>query len=261
MLNTPHKLRFLHGPALLALASLALFLSACGSGGKTVASIGGKTQVSQATLNHWMGVVLGGDYFAALNREAPDGLVSDPPNYASCVSVAARIVPKAAGKPKLSEGQLRLKCKQLNAGIKEQALNYVLSVLWKQEEGAELGLRMPTEAQISSHLRALIYAQFKNPAYFRKVIAQQRRSLADVRFLIKRNILEVQIYSKITARAAKFGGGEKNIYKLVLKNNAKWQARTSCSPGYNAWECKQYSGHEVLPPPAVVLERLSKGVA
>lgn len=262
MLRLLHKLRSSQKPiALAAVASLALGLCSCaGGGGKTVASIG-DTKVSQATLNHWMGVVLGGDYHAALNKTAPDGLVSDPPDYSRCVSVAEGIVPKVSGKPKLSSAQLRLKCRQLNTAIKEQALDYVLSVLWSREEGAELGLHMPSAGEISRHLRELIYSQFKSPDHFRKVIARERRSLADVRFLIKRNILETQIFARVKARAARLGGGEEAAYKLVLQNNAKWQAKTSCSRGYRAWECKQYgSSGEAKPSPDIVLEGLYKGV-
>jgi hypothetical protein len=62
------------------------------------------------------------------------------------------------------------------------------------------------------------------------------------------------------AQAKRLGGGTRGYYKLVLQSNAKWQSRTDCSPGYQAWECKQYSGHEAKPPPAVVLEHLQKGV-
>jgi hypothetical protein len=264
MLGSPHGLRSL-GRAIALLAAilaLALGLSACGGGadGKTIATVG-HAKVSQATINHWMTVVLGGDYAAALDERAPDGLVSDPVDYSRCASVAARIVPKVEGKPRLSSAQLLQKCRQLNAAIREQALAYVLSVLWSQQEGVERGLKAPTEAQINGHLRALIYSQFKSPANFQKVIAKQRRNLADVRFLIKRNVIQTQITAKLKAQAEKLGGGEPTIYKLVLQSNAHLSAKTSCSPGYRAWECKQYgSAGEAKPPAAVVLERLSKGV-
>jgi hypothetical protein len=241
-------------------AILALALSACGgsSGNRIVASIDGRTDVTQAVLNHWMVVVLGGDYRAALGELAPEGLVSEPVNYQRCESVAEGIVPKAAGKPKLTRKQIGVKCRQLNTAIREQALSYVLSVLWRREEAKESGLHLPSQGEISSKLRTLINAQFKDPKNFRKVIAGQRRSVADVRFLLKRNILEEEIISRIKAHAH---GDRRNYSKLVLQKNAMWQARTSCAEGYQAWECKQYSGHEAKPPPAVVLEYLKKGKA
>jgi len=260
----PRTLLKLHGRLVLAaIAIFALALSACGHSGesKTIAMVG-ETKVTQATIDHWMGVVLGGDYAAALNERAPDGLVSDPPHYARCVSAAEGIVRRASARPKLTSAQLRVKCRQLNTAVKEQALAYVLSVLWSREEGAELGIRLPDEAEISTQLSALVDGQFAGPSNFQKTLAKQRRSLADVRFLIKRNILQTQISARIKARAASLGGGARTIYELVLQNNAKRQARTICSPGYRAWECKQYgSAGEAKPPPAVVLERLYKGIA
>ena len=252
----------------LTFIAFTLTLSSCGSSSdeKTVAIVG-KTKLSQATLNHWMGVVLGGDYRASLSEKAPVGLVSEPANYSRCLSVAEGLVPKVAGKPKLSRAQLMTKCHQLNTAIREQALNYVVSVLWSKEEALEQGLGLPNQGEISKKLNDLIYDQFKDPANFRSIIAGQNRSISDVRFLIKRNVLQTQITAKLQAQAAHLGGGEQAYYKLVLQSNAKWQARTSCNPGYKAWECKQYgnsgapTGEEAKPPPDVVLEYLVKGVA
>ena len=83
-----------------------------------------------------------------------------------------------------------------------------------------------------------------------------------MRFLIKRNIVQVQISARIKARAARLGGGRQAIYKILLQNNAKWQAKTNCSSGYRAWECKQYgTAGEAKPAAAVVLEQLHKGIA
>jgi hypothetical protein len=248
---------------------LAFGVSGCGSsrGDRTVATIGNDTKVSQTTLNHWMNVVLGGDYSAALNKQAPIGLVSEPADHARCVSVARRIAPRVGDKPKLTSAQLLVKCHQLYTAIKEQALNYVISVLWSREEAKELGLHMPSEDEISGRLRDLANNIYKGPTEFRKVIAEQRRSLADVRFLIKRNLLEGEIAPRIKVQATKLGGSKRTYYKLILQNNAKWQAKTSCSPGYKAWECKQYgttgeaSAGEAKPPPAVILEYFDKGVA
>jgi hypothetical protein len=239
--------------------SFVLGLSACGgSDQRIVARIGDHTTVSQAFLDHWMNVVVGGDYRAVLGGLSPEGLVSDPPHFARCVS-AARRIPEIAGRHKFTAAQMLEKCRQLDTGIKEQALSYVLSVLWSREEAAALGIPMPSQGEISSRLRTLVSSEAKGTAGFLKVLAGQHRSLADERFLILRNILVVKIDARIKARAARLGGGERTFYKLVLENNAKWKAKTSCSPGYEAWECKQYKG-EAKPPPAVVLEHFERGV-
>ena len=237
---------------------LAMLLTACGgSGEKTVATVG-KTKLSQATLSHWMQTTLGGDYHAELNTSAPQGLVSDPVNYPRCIKVAAQIAPRAAGtKPNASE--LRLRCRQLNAGIKQQALGYVLSVLWAIEEGNELGLHV-SEGEVTRRMRQLADRDYHGPVQFAKTLASLRRTVADERFLVKRNILEDLYLKRIKNKAAALGGGQKAETKLILENNAKWNARTICSPGYVAWECKGYTpAEEVSPAPADVLGALQAG--
>jgi hypothetical protein len=236
-----------------------LGLSTCGgSNQKIVARIGDHTPVSQAFLDHWMNVVVGGDYHAVVGGLSPDSLVSDPPHFARCVS-AARRIPEIAGRHKFTAAQMLTKCRQLDTAVKEQALSYVLSVLWSREEAAAMGIPMPSQGEISSRLRTLVSNESKDAASFAKVLAGQHRSLADERFLLVRNILVTKIDARIKARAARLGGGERTFYKLVLQNNAKWRAKTSCSPGYQAWECKQFKG-EAKPPPAVVLEYFERGV-
>jgi hypothetical protein len=256
MLRALHR-SFLRALAALLLVSLLLGLASCGggSGEKTVATVG-HTKLTQATLSHWMGTVLGGDYRASLGATAPEGLVSDPADYSRCASAAARVAP---GKAKLSDAELRLKCRQLNAGIKQQALAYVLSVLWQIEEGNELG-SPATEAEVTLRMGQLAARDYHGPAQFAKTLATLRRTVADERFLVKRNILEDRFLARAKKKAAETGGGPQTIRKLVLQRNAKWTARTNCSPGYLAWECKQYgSSKEVSPAPAVVLEELAQG--
>jgi hypothetical protein len=245
---------------------LLLGLSACDSSEKVVATIG-KTKISQAMLDHWMGSVAGSDYHATFNTTAPPGLVSDPPHYARCVQAAASFAPKAAGKPKLSNAQLLVKCRQLNAAVKEQALSYILSVLWRTEEGEEIGSPV-TQAQISAQLAKLIRSNYHSTAEFRQMLADQHRTLSDERFLLKRNMLEQRFLQRTKARVAKLGGGQQTFGKLVLANNAKWKAKTSCSTGYRAWQCKQanFSPDDPAPPGAgptvgIVLETLSRGEA
>jgi hypothetical protein len=245
--------RLLPALALLAVA----FLSSCGgSSGKTVAVVG-NTKLSQATLSHWMTVTLGGDYHAATGLSAPEGLVSDPVDYPRCVSVAARALARA-GKARLSDAELRSKCRQLNAGIKEQALSYVLSVLWAIEEGNQIGSRV-SEGEVTRRMRELADRDYHGPVQFARTLAQLRRTTADERFLVKRNILEDRFLERIDKQVARLGGGEQTKVKVVLQNNAKWTAKTDCSPGYLAWECKQYrSSKAASPAPAVVLEELAR---
>jgi hypothetical protein len=247
--------------ALLAIIALVVGLSACGDSEKTIATVG-KSKVSQSMLSHWMNTVIGGDYTAALLERAPEGLVSDPPRYDRCVKTAEGVERKFLGKVKLSKAQLLLKCRQLNAATREQALSYIISVLWRTEEAAELGAPI-SQGDVNKALRYVIYKQSKGPANFRRMLSHQLRTIADERFLLQRNILAERFLTRLKARAKELGGDEQqNLAKLARANNAKWTARTSCAPGYRAWQCKQAASLPEAPlSPAVLLERLSRGQA
>jgi hypothetical protein len=255
----PSRLRNLAASTMLV---LTLGLTACGSSDEKVVATVGKTKLSQATLSHWMRTTLGGDYRAELGASAPEGLVSDPVNYPRCISAARQIVSKAGGKAKArpSDAQLRVKCRQLNAGIREQALGYVLSVLWAIEEGNELGIHV-SEGEVTRRMRELADRDYHGPLQFSRTLTELRRTVADERFLVKRNILEDLFLDRIKKQTAKLGGGQRTLVKLVLQSNAKWNARTNCSPGYVAWECKGYKPSQAASvAPAVVLDALGRGV-
>ncbi len=249
---------------LLALTVLALLitagLSACGNGGDMTVATVGKTKISRGTLNHWMSTVVGGDYNQVVAPKAPLGLVSEPADYSRCVAAAAQIVPKTNGKLKLNASQIGVKCRQLHRAIKEQALSYLIGVLWRAEEGVELGQTV-SDREVARQLQQVNYKQFANPARFRLYLASRRWSLSDELYLLKRNMLDTKFLARLKQRAESLGGGERIMSKLVRENVAKWTARTSCAPGYHAWQCKQYgTSKEASPSASVLLEHFSAGV-
>jgi hypothetical protein len=206
--------------------------------------------------------VLGTDYTTELTGTTPAGLVSDPARYDRCVSAARGIVRPVTGKPKLTTAQIRVKCRQLNAAIKEQALAFILAGLQTRAEAAAQRIPLPTAAEVTQGMRALIADDYKSEAYFRQVLARQRRTIADVRYEVTTNLITRRLLARIQARAARSGGGEAAAYKLMLQDHARWQERTSCRPGYRAPGCKQFRpGDEAKPPGVQLLELLYKGIA
>jgi hypothetical protein len=251
---------FLAALALATAALLALALSACGGAEKTVATVG-QSKISQATLSHWMTTQLGSDYQGAVGKQAPLGLVSDPPDYAGCLSVARRVVPSLNGHPQLSDSQLRQKCRQLNTAVREQALSYVISVLWRVEEGAEMGIHVHPR-ELSSEVQRLVGKEYRSPAAFKRYLLDMRKTLGDERYQLTRNLLERKFLTRLKARSDALGGAPGALLKLVNENIAKLTAKTSCSAGYQAWQCKQYgaSAAAASPAAAVVIERLVTGI-
>jgi hypothetical protein len=248
------RIRARPASALAAVALATLALAACaGSGGKVVATVG-KAQITQATLNHWMATMVAGDYRELNSQRSPAGLVSDPPDYPRCVAAAKRIPTRSA--KRLSESELRLKCRQLYAAVQEQALTFLISALWSVERAAEHKERV-SEAEISSALGTLRSSQWPNPAQFRRYLADERRSVADERYLLKRNLLNQKAAERLKAQT---GGQQQALVKLVTSEDARWASRTDCKPGYRSTQCKQYQGTSgVAPSAAVLVEQLKAG--
>jgi hypothetical protein len=245
----------LHLPPLaLTVGLVVLGLCSCGSSnGPTVATVG-KTKISRSTLNHWMNTMVGGDYQELVGDPAPAGLVSEPANYGRCVTAAKRIKPKSLPAP--NEAQLRIRCRQLHTAVKEQALNYLISALWRTEEGAELRQGV-SEDELSQKLQEIAYREYKSPAAFRRFLASRHWSIADERYLLKRNLLDTKFLERLKRRVAALGGGEKAYTKLTSENIAKWRAKTSCSSGFAAWQCSAEGSTGAEPSVAVVVKQIA----
>ncbi len=245
-------------PLALALIAglLILGLSSCGgSGDPTVATVG-KTKISRSTLNHWMATMVGGDYQENVGNTAPVGLVSEPADYSRCVSAAKAIKPKSLPASVPNEARLRIRCRQLYTAVKEQALSYLISALWRSEEGAEVGQNV-SDREVARNAQEVAYSNYRSPAAFHRFLASRHWSLADERFLLKRNLLDSKFLERLKARVAALGGGEKTYGKLVQENVAKWSKKTSCSSGYTAWQCRPGgSTAEADPSAAVLVEQL-----
>jgi hypothetical protein len=250
-------LRRIHPLALALIAGLLILgLGSCGGSGDPTVAIVGKTKISRSTLNHWMSTMLGGDYREIVGSAAPAGLVSEPADYARCVAAAKAIKPASLPASIPNEARLKIRCRQLYTAVKEQALSYLISALWRSEEGAEVGHNV-SDRELSRKVQELAYSNYKSPAAFHRFLASRHWSLADERFLLKRNLLDSKFLERVKARVAALGGGEKTYGKLVQENVAKWSKKTSCSSGYTAWQCRPGgSPGEADPSAAMVVEQL-----
>jgi parvulin-like peptidyl-prolyl isomerase len=249
------KLKSLLGLS-VAITLLAVAVDGCGtSKSQTVATVG-KSTIDTVVLDHWMNVVMGNVYSQLTRTAAPAGLVSAPPRYSACVSASRRIGSGSTASSLPSTAELRMKCRQLDAAIKEQALSELLSVLWRVEEAAQLGVRV-SEREVSRQLQETAYKEYASPAQFRRELAEKHLTLTDMRYLIKRDLLAGKFQERLQRHAGALGGGEQTYARLANENTAKWTARTDCKPGYLAWQCKQFgSSKEASPTATQVIEQL-----
>jgi hypothetical protein len=247
--------------ALCALALIALFAFAgCGgsAGDKTVAQVG-SSKISESMLNHWVATFVRGDFYQVVGRRAPEGLATDPPNYPSCVRAAKTLAPSlASGKPRLDESQLDVKCHQLYANLRSEALSYLISVLWAEGEGAELG-RKVSDAEVQSSLNQIEAKQHPGRQAFMTFLHNKGWSLADIHYVYKRNLLQQTIFANTQKKAREAGGSQQALVSAVVRRNAKWTAKTKCSAGLVVWQCPNYHATKTsTPSPAVIFEEMGQ---
>lgn len=237
-------------------AAVVVALGSCGSSDPPVVKVGDAT-ISKAGFEHWVRAIGYSDYTYVVGGRAPLGLVSEPADYKACVAAARQIPHPPGTRPPLKAGQLLQRCRELHAAVKEQTLTYLIPGLWRSVEAKQLGSGV-SDREVSK-LLAEVSAEHHSPAAFARYLANQHWSIADERASLKRELLIGNYGAKIRKRAKELGGGEQTIAQLVQQSFARWAARTDCSPGYTALQCRQRHGYPntSAPSAAQVLEQMS----
>lgn len=227
----------------------------------TVIKVDG-SPITRATLSHWMSVIAAGDNFEHVGRPAPRGLVSDPPDYRACKAAIESIgPPKEALAARLEERRIGLQCRQLYEAVKEQAVSFLIQTMWTAKEARRLGVEVSgREVELSL---AKTKAEYKTGKSFRAFLASNGRTMADERFLLRRNLQAQQlearrrrVLSKTVKDKAALGHA---LVADYLKAIGMRTAHTKCSPGYVVQECSTYSHPPSVetPSPAVLVEQIA----
>jgi hypothetical protein len=257
------NVRLFVGAALVLVATCGL--AGCGGASHrpdpVVAEVGHDT-ITQSALNHWMSTIVGGDYFEHLGKRAPDGLVSDPPNYAACVSAVERIGPAKAATvaATATRGQLESKCRLLYQAIKQQTLTFLISQIWSVDEDAEHGIEI-TNADIKREFEHYRTSNFPTEAAFVTYLSNHRWSLADELDLIRRDLLETRLEAFVAHSLGKAGSDSEAVTKKTIElyeqSVKRYTPRTDCRRGYLAPDCSAYKPppHESVAP-APLLEQI-----
>lgn len=244
---------------IIALASV-LVTGCGGTGGSSdpvVAQVG-NTNITESTLHHWTAVFMRGDYFSTTNTKAPAGLATEPPNYPSCVAAAKTIEPSpSSGKPRLTEAQLNQKCHALYKAVRSEALSYLISVLWEIGQAQEMG-RTVSDQEVQKQINTLISRTYKSQQAFFTFLDRKGWSLADMHYIVKRNLLS-QIITDAAVNRATTKAGQRAFVDAVLQRNAKWTTKTQCHTSELVWQCEGYkppatSGQS----PAVMFEEITR---
>jgi hypothetical protein len=256
--------RWLSIKALAASALLfsALLLTACGSsgGGSLVHIKGSSATISRPMLDHWMRVLVAGDFRAVIGTKAPLGLASEPANYGQCAEAAKKVSKRSfTGKLKLSDAEISSKCHQLHQLVREQALALLISAQWEALLAKEQGVSV-SDAELHREFLRYRKEAFGSEAKYQAYLAERRLALSDVLYQLRRSVYVTRILPKFKARVNAAGGGLKTYAKLAFERHDMLVAKTTCEAGYVMEDCKGYKAPaKASPSPNVVLEGIVQG--
>lgn len=244
------------------LAAIALEVTACGGGsvsGDALAQVGG-TAITRADLNHWMATLSAGDFYeVSRNHRVPASLVSEPPNYAACVTsleAAAASARRAQAKTaspatKQSAAQLLTKCRQLYVALRLQTVAYLVNAYWTIGVMGDLGVRA-SDADVHRLLEEIKTREYPRPGEFERFLAATRRSLADELLVVKLNVLSQKLQQKAHTE------GIKPLARKLSEAGRRWTAKTTCRPGNVVPHCRQFrKWRTIAADPAVLLEQVA----
>jgi hypothetical protein len=241
--------RLIRTPVLLAALSLAVgCFSACGSGsgsGNVVARVGARP-ITDAEVSHWMQTLAGGDFYElSAKHRVPVGLVSDPPDYSSCVASLEAAAAKAH-RSTPTPAQLLAKCRQLYQALKEQAVAFLIDSRWIMGLASEEG-STANDQEVTSLFKEVSAQETPKGTDFRRFLADNRRSLSDELFIVKLDVLRGK-------RSKRLQDAHGNALVAFTRAGVRWTAKTSCRPGYVVSHCRQYKeGPAPSHPSAAVL--------
>jgi hypothetical protein len=203
----------------------------------------GRASLTAATVSHWMKPMTGGDFYESSSVRAPAGLVSEPPDYASCVTALT------AFGSRFTPAQMQEKCHQLYEGIKQQVLTYLIGAATSVGRDAELGISV-SEHEVEQEFRRLEAANFPKAGQLQKYLADREWPLSVELFLIKHDLLFSKLERKLHAE------GQAAFSKYLIDSIKRWTAKTSCRAGYVVNGCKQFTTAPEGPSPAVLIEEI-----
>jgi hypothetical protein len=152
--------------------------------------------ITQASLNHWMGVAAKSQAGQAPGQAAI--VPTDPPGFAHCIAVVRKQIPSLK---KSTAKALRADCAQLYRALSTETMDFLIKADWIQADAARLGVT-PTQAQVDHTMNAAKDKQFPNGKGFQAFLTTTGESLQDVRFRFRINVTEDRLLAREKGSAA-----------------------------------------------------------
>jgi hypothetical protein len=235
-----------------AVAFAVMGLSACGGGGSSefVARIAGVGSISKASLEHWVPVEAVVLYQEQPKKPVPNGVIPDPPEYTACISFLESAAQKPAVKaPKLTAVQLKRKCRQKYAELKELTLNTLIDWYWTIGAGTALGIRA-SDAEVKQRFLEFTRSLFRTHAELTNYLRFTGQTTSDLVFRSRVQVFSTKLYLRLAALQKQLPKGltpqqRRSVAAKFIEHlppGKFWAAKTTCREGYVVSACKEYRG-------------------
>jgi foldase protein PrsA len=149
------------------------------------------TQISKATFDHWVNAA------ARSQQTSPNVVAPDPPTFSRCIA-AKQQQPPPPGKPAPSTQDLFNQCKQEYGQFKEQALQFLISSQWVEQEADKRGIHA-SDADVKAQFEQKKQQAFPDQNAYNQFLATSGQTEPDLLLHVKLSIIESQLRQQIVA--------------------------------------------------------------
>jgi foldase protein PrsA len=186
----PRPLKFV--PALAAALVVAVVAVAVAGGGgiprNAVATVDGEA-IDESAFEHWLTV-------AARGGGRPEAQTPKPPDFKACVAEKKKPkTPKGQAKP--TDAQLKQQCEQEYEGLRNQALQLLITQQWIEGEAKELGISA-RDAEVKKAFDEQRKRSFPKDADYRKWLEQSGQTEKDILLRVRLDLLQSKIRDRMT---------------------------------------------------------------
>lgn len=229
---------------LAALATAALLtatLSACGSSSnEAVIQVAGATPITKGLIAHWIPIEAVLSYDVTPVKAVPVGVIPDPPQYTKCMAfLKAHPTPAESAEGKPTPARLKANCKRKERILETKVTKYMIAYRWEKGELARRGLSL-TPSELNKAIRFFETYDF-TPKEFHEYLVHSKETHEDLQIITEINAMGTKLGEKALLRKGLTPEQERHELADMVR---RWQAKTTCKPGYVVAGCKQYHGTE-----------------
>jgi hypothetical protein len=200
-----------------------------------VASVDG-SDITEATLNHWVAVQSVTNYESIPKRPVPSGVIPDPPLFRACIAYqrtggATGKVPEKAR----TNAELLASCASSYQALRGRMLGQLIAGKWFEAEVKAAGVRV-SEQEVKTLFARFRKEQYGAPAKYQRYLELTGQSLADQYMHMRLDLYSLALLKHFQSQ------GTPQLEHYIHNFAVEWAAKTSCQPADVVPNCREYRG-------------------